>query len=221
MSPDGRTTSTAHFDGAAVEERRRRRSAWAVLAVHAAAFVVLLVGFIARVRYAEAEGVRLDPVMIILAVVITVVLILALSIALTFARRSRLRKAVAAAGIGGVTVFGYWSRINTVPFLADPKAMPGRGTDVAVTATTGGLRLRALRRRRLSDFGLIPWSAVVSIEGARRTVGVDVAAKGGVITIRTEHPVAPYAQVIELFPAGQSSAEAAERLRSVGLPTPR
>ncbi|WP_348788935.1 hypothetical protein [Leifsonia sp. NPDC080035] len=165
-------------------------------------------------RYAEAEGVHLDPVLIVLAVVLTVVVIVALSVALTFARRSRLRRALEAAGIDEPTVLGYWSRLNTVPFLADPRGVPGRGVDVAVAATTQGIHLWALMRRRLTDFGLISWSAIVSIDGVRKTVGVGVETKGGVITIRTEQPVTPYAKTIELFPIGQTSAVAAERLRA-------
>jgi hypothetical protein len=223
VSSDERTTPPVVADGP--DERQRHRNAWTLLLVHALAFVVLLIGFIARVRYAEAEGVLLDPVLIVLAVVLTVVFVVALSVTLTFARRSRLRKAVAAArgtsGAGEVTVFGYWSRPNTAPLLADPGAMRGRGMEVAVTATTEGLRLRTLRERKLADFGLIPWSAVVAIDGARKLVGVGIAAKGGVITIRTDHPVAPYAQLIELFPAGESSAEAAARLRSADPRTSR
>lgn len=184
-----------------------------MLVVHAVAFVVLLAGFIARVQYAEAEGVRLDPAVIVLAVILTVVVIVALSVALTFRRRSRLRRAIGTAGVDGVTVFGYWSRLNTVPFLADAQAVPARGFDVAVTATARGISLRALKRRELVDFGLIPWSEIESIGGVRKTVGVGVVAKGGVVTIRTTHPVAPYAAVIELFPVGQPSAAAAEQLR--------
>jgi len=118
------------------------------------------------------------------------------------------------AAIDGVTVFGYWSRLNTVPFLADPRGAPSRGLDVAVTATTRAIRLRAVRHRKLADFGLIPWPALAAIDGVGKTVGVDVEAKGGVITISSEHPVTPYAKIIELFPVGQTSTVAAQQLRA-------
>lgn len=83
-----------------------------------------------------------------------------LSVVLTLRRRSRLRRAITAAGAGDATVFCYWSRVNNPPFLArSGLRASGRGLDAAVTATADGVRVRLLERPRLVEFGLIPWSA--------------------------------------------------------------
>ncbi|MFJ3392078.1 hypothetical protein [Leifsonia aquatica] len=195
------------------ESAQRRRSAWALLAVHAVAFVVLLFGFILRIDALRAEGTSIDPVVIVDAVILTVVFAVGLSVVLTLRRRSRPRRAITAAGAGDATVFCYWSRVNNPPFLArSGLRASGRGLDAAVTATADGVRVRLLERRRLVDFGPIPWSALGEVGESAKEVGVGVTARGGVLTIRTARPVSPYARLMEFFPLGETAAVGAARL---------
>jgi hypothetical protein len=194
-------------------ERSRKRNAWALLGTHAVAFVLLLLGFILRLRSVTAEGVTVDPLALILVAAGTVVFIILLALLLVFRRRAGLKKAIAASGLAAQAVYAYWSRLNNPPFLARAlKGTPARGFDVAVTADREGLHVRTVVRRKLVDLGLIPWAEVTNIEGARKEVGVGMQYKAGVLTIRTTTPISPYTNWLEFFPLGETSLTAAAKL---------
>jgi hypothetical protein len=195
------------------DEKARRRNARALLATHAVVFVLFLIGFILRVRYLQAEGVRIDWTAIVLAMVGTVVFIVLLALLLVFHRRTALRRALATRGIHGPVVLAYWSRMSTPPFFTQEGLTPrGRGLDVAVTAAPDGIHVRARVRRRLVDFGLIPWSHLESIDAGNKTVGVGIQAKGGVLRIGLREHTPPYADRLEFFPLGQTAVDAARVL---------
>ncbi|MEY9950644.1 hypothetical protein [Leifsonia sp. EB34] len=195
------------------EEKTRRRNAWALLVTHAVVFVLLLMGFALRVRYAQAEDVHIDWIAIILAAVATVVFIVLLALLLVFRRRAALRHALTTSGVRGPVVLAYWSRMSTPPFLTQEGLTPlGRGLDVAITADPDGIHVRARVRRRLVDFGLIPWSHLESIDSGDKSVGVGIQAKGGVVRIGLRERTPPYADRIELFPLGQAASVAVQAL---------
>jgi len=195
------------------EEKARRSAAWVLLAIHCVAFVALLVGLVLRVRYLEAEGVRLDWTVGVLAVAGTIVFIGLVSWAVVSRRRAGLRAAVARAGLHGSTVLGYWSRMNSPSlFVGEPPVSLGRGLEVAVTADSEGVRIRTLVHHELVDFGLIPWWAVETIDSAPKKVGVGFWAKSGVLRIGLSGPVPPYAEHIEVFPIQQAADDALKLL---------
>jgi hypothetical protein len=193
----------------AAAEKGHRRNAWALLAAHAVVFVLVLMGFVLRVRYVQAGGVHIDWIAIVLAIVAAVVFIVLFALLLVFVRRTALRRALATSGIHGTIVLAYWSRMSTPPFLTQEGRTPrGRGFDVAVTADPDGIHVRARVRRQLVDFGLIPWSHIETIDSGNKTVGVGIQAKGGVLRICLGEHTPPYADRIELFPVGQAASVA-------------
>lgn len=191
----------------------RRRAAWILLALHGVVFITLLVAFLLRLRYVQAEGVQLDPLVIVLPTVGVIVLIIGWAVLHTQMQRRALIKAVQAAGVKGIIVYAYWSMLNNPAFLARrPRGIPGRGFDVVVIANSDGIHVQALVHRRLTDFGPISWQAVDGVEGARTEIGVGIRSKGGVLTIRTNTTVPPYTDWLEFFPIDETSATAANRV---------
>jgi small-conductance mechanosensitive channel len=209
------TNSAEEPDTLDPAEKDRRRNAWILLFTHAVAFVVLLIGFLLRLRYVEAEGVGLDWIAVVLAIAGTIIFIVALALLLVSRRRAALRRALVKNGVHGPMVLAYWSRVSNPPFLNDDVTGPrGRGLEVAVTTGTGGIHIQALARRSLVDFGLIPWSHLEAIEAGKKMVGVGVPAKGGALRIVLTQRTPPYTERLEFFPTGQAAAEAAQALRT-------
>lgn len=194
-------------------ERTRRRNARTLLAVHTLAFIALPLGLLLRVNYVQKEGVHLDWIALLLAAAGAVVLIVGLALVATARRRAAVGRALASAGIYGATVIGYWSRLESPPFVEQEVPGPrGRGVEIAITADSEGIHMRALTGGRLTDFGLIPWGRIKTIGAAAKKVGVGVPLKSGVLHIDLSEPTPPYANQLEFFPTRGTAEDAASIL---------
>ncbi|KJL31792.1 hypothetical protein RS86_03072 [Microbacterium azadirachtae] len=176
-----------------------------------------MLGFLLRVNYVEKEGVHLDWMALLIAAAGTVVLIVGLALIVASRRRAAGWRGVAEAGISGATVIGYSSRIESPPFLTQEVPGPrGRGLEVAITADSEGIHVRALLRGGLTDFGLIPWSRIKMIGPATKSVGVGLQLKSGVLHIDLNEPTPPYANQLEFFPTRGTATDAASLLTQYG-----